>query len=121
MDRTIEAHLAVPADVHRILRRSCYNCHSNQTHWPWYARLPGISEMLQGDVKRARSHLNLSDWSSKLAEGQDEAQASLNGICEEVRTDSMPIPHYRWLHHDGGLSPSEVETVCRWTAVAQAR
>jgi hypothetical protein len=83
--------------------------------------VPGLSQALYGDVKRAREHLNLSDWSAKVAEGQEEAQASLNGICEELRTDSMPIRHYRWLHRDAKLSPYEVERVCRWTATAKQR
>ena len=118
-NRTIEARLTVPADVRRILQRSCYDCHSYRTRWPWYAHVPGVSRILQNDVDRARRHLNLSDWSAKMAEGPDEAQASLNGICEELRTDSMPIKHYRWLHRDAALSPSEVETVCRWSAAAK--
>jgi hypothetical protein len=119
-DRTIEAHLTVPPTVQRILERSCYDCHSYRTQWPWYAGLPGIGHLLQSDVTRARRHLNLSDWSTKLAEGQDEAVASLNGICEELRTDSMPIRHYRWLHRNAGLSSAEVETVCHWTSAAQS-
>ena len=117
--KTIEAHVAMPQNVRRILRKSCYDCHSNETHWPWYAGIPGVSRLVQGDVKRARTHLNLSDWSSKLAEGPDEAQASLNGICEELRSDSMPIAHYRWIHRNVALSPSEVNTVCSWTLTAQ--
>jgi heme-binding protein len=118
--RTIEAHIAIPDGIHRILQRSCYDCHSNQTRWPWYSRLPGVSILLRRDIDQARRHLNLSDWSTKLAEGPDEAQGSLNGICEELRTDTMPIPHYRWLHRDAALSPSEVETVCSWTSRALA-
>ena len=118
--KAIEAHLAIPADVYQILQRSCYDCHSYRTQWPWYARLPGIQEFLQKDVTRARRHLNLSDWSAKMKEGRDEAKASLNGICEELRTNSMPITHYRWLHRNAGLSPAETEAVCRWTSTAMA-
>lgn len=117
--RTIEAHMAIPENVHSILRRSCYDCHSNETHWPWYAGLPGISGVVQADVRRARKRLNLSDWSAKLGEGQDEAHASLNGICEELRSDSMPISKYRWMHPNAALSASEVDSVCAWTADAQ--
>jgi len=115
-DRTIEAHVTIPAEVGRVLQRSCYDCHSYQTRWPWYSQLPGISGMLYRHVEKARRHLNLSDWSTKIAEGPEEAQASLNGICEELRSDSMPIERYRWLHRDAAVSRGEVETVCRWTA-----
>ena len=118
-NRSIESHLLVPADVHRILRRSCYDCHTYQTRWPWYAGVPGISQVIQKDVTRARQHLNLSDWTTKLAEGEDEAQGSLNGICEELRSNSMPLPYYRWLHRDATVSPADVEAVCKWTLAAQ--
>lgn len=119
--KAITDYLAVPAKVERIFERSCYDCHSNRTRWPWYTRLPGISNIVQDDVKRARSHLNFSDWSAKLAEGSDEAQAALNGICEELRTDSMPMPRYRLLHRHTALSPDEVQEVCHWTADAKLR
>lgn len=71
--------------------------------------------MLQNDVRRARHRLNFSDWPAKLAEGPEEARASVNSICEELRADSMPLGSYRRVHRDAALSPAEVQTVCQWT------
>ena len=119
--RTIEAHLAVPHNVQMIFRRACKDCHSFETRWPWYNRLPIVSGFLQRDVQRARLRMNLSDWSAKLAEGEDEAHATLNGICEGLQSDSMPLRQYRWMHRESRLTRGDVETVCRWTGTVNAR
>jgi hypothetical protein len=111
----IEAHLAVPGDVEKILSRSCKDCHSYETRWPWYSRLPLVSGVLADDVKHARSYMNLSDWSATVARGKGEEGAALNGICEELRSDSMPLTRYRRIHPHTHLTPAEVETVCQWT------
>jgi hypothetical protein len=116
----IEAHLAVPSDVEKILSRSCKDCHSYETHWPWYSRLPLVSGVLADDVKHARSYMNLSDWSATVAKGKGEEGAALNGICEELRSDSMPLSRYRRIHRHTHLTGVEVETVCQWTEKAAA-
>jgi hypothetical protein len=114
-NRRIEAHVAIPKDVEAILLRSCRDCHSFETRWPWYSRLPLVSGFLQRDVERARAHMNFSDWSAKLAQGDDEVHAALSGMCEELRSDSMPLTQYRWLHRESRLTKGDVEIVCRWT------
>jgi hypothetical protein len=111
----IEAHLPVPSDVEKILSRSCKDCHSYETRWPWYSRLPFVAGVLAGDVKHARSYMNLSDWSATIARGKGEERAALNGICEELRSDSMPLSRYRRVHRQTHLTGAEVETVCQWT------
>jgi hypothetical protein len=113
--RPIEAHLAVPSDVEKILSRSCKDCHSYETRWPWYSRLPLVSAVLAHDVKHARSYMNLSDWSATIARGKGEEGAALNGICEELRSDAMPLTRYRNIHRHTHLTGAEVETVCQWT------
>jgi hypothetical protein len=111
----IEAHLAVPSEVEKILSRSCKDCHSYETRWPWYSRLPVVSDVLAEDVKHARSYMNLSDWSAIIAKGKGEEAAALNGICEELRSDAMPLTRYRRIHPHTHLTGAEVETICQWT------
>ena len=119
-NRTIEAHLAVPQDVRTMLARACKDCHSFETRWPWYSRLPVVSGLLQSYVQRARSRMNFSDWSAKLAQGEEEAYATLSGICEVVQSDSMPLRQYRWMHRESRLTRTDVETICRWTGSVSA-
>jgi hypothetical protein len=116
----IEANLAVPSDVEKILSRSCKDCHSYETRWPWYSSLPLVSDVLADDVKHARSYMNLSDWSATIAKGEGEERAALNGICEELRSDAMPLSRYRRIHRHTRLTANEVETVCQWTEKAGA-
>jgi hypothetical protein len=114
-NRTIEAHLAVPNDIERIFSRSCKDCHSYETRWPWYSRLPVVAGVIGNDVIRARSYMNLSDWSATIAKGKGEEAAALNGICEELRSDSMPLTRYRRIHRHAHLTEAEVDIICRWT------
>jgi hypothetical protein len=107
--------LPVPSDVEKILSRFCKDCHSCETRWPWYIRLPLVSGVLADDVKHARSYMTLSDWSATIARGKGEEGAALNGICEELRSDTMPLTRYRSIHRHTHLTGAEAETVCRWT------
>ena len=51
-----------PPDVQAMFRAACYDCHSDETRWPWYSHIAPVSLLVAGDVKRGRSHLNLSEW-----------------------------------------------------------
>jgi hypothetical protein len=117
---SLEAKVDVPRNVEVILVRSCKDCHSNETRWPWYSRLPMISGLVQDDVRRGRSHMNLSEWNRTESLGQDEERGVLNGICEELRSGDMPLVRYRRMHSESGLTEPEVETVCAWTDRAGA-
>ncbi len=64
------------------VKRACFNCHSNETIWPWYSAFAPISWLIERDVKGGRSHLNFSDWNS--SQGQAEK------VEERVRTGAMP-------------------------------
>ena len=60
---TIHARARVPSEVAAILERSCSDCHSHKTRWPWYSQIAPISWLLAHDVNEGREHLNLSNWS----------------------------------------------------------
>jgi len=118
--RCLEARVDVPRNVEVILVRSCKDCHSNETRWPWYSRLPMIYGLVQDDVKRGRSQMNLSEWDRTESLGQEEERAALIGICEELRSGDMPLARYRRMHSKSGLTQPEVATVCAWTDRAGA-
>lgn len=118
--RILEARVDVPQNVEVILVRSCKDCHSNETRWPWFSRLPIASGQVQDDVRRGRSHMNLSEWNRTESLGQEGERAVLIGICEELRSGDMPLARYRRMHSKSGLTEPEVETVCAWTDRAGA-
>jgi hypothetical protein len=111
----LSAHVDVPREVGAILDRSCRNCHSNDTTWPWYSEVAPVSWLVAHDVQEAREHLNISTWATRSRGDQQEA---LEDICKEVRRGDMPITAYRLMHREAALTPADVEAMCAWTAGA---
>lgn len=113
----IEAHVMVPAEVAAILERSCRDCHSNETRWPWYSHVAPVSLLLARDVREGRDEMNFSEWGDYDAETTDEI---LEEICEMVTDGEMPLMPYTWLHPEARLSSGDVERLCEWSKQARA-
>jgi hypothetical protein len=111
--RSLQAHVQVPMAVQTVLMRSCYNCHSNATVWPWYSHVAPVSWLVANDVNTARGHVNLQDWEAQVNE--QEGKEHLGLICKLVRDGTMPPAKYRIMHEDARLSPDEVDAVCAWS------
>lgn len=80
---------------------ACFDCHSNETSWPWYTNVAPFSWLVQNDVDEGRDHLNFSEW-NRPQDGTDE-------LAETIREGSMPPWYYGFLHPDARLSESEKE------------
>jgi hypothetical protein len=113
----MQAHVQVPAEVQAILDRSCHDCHTNETRWPWYSAIAPMSFLLVHDVTEGRDELNFSEWSDY---DEETAGKQLQHICEEVRHGDMPVKAYALVHRQAQLSPQDVERVCQWTTMARA-
>jgi hypothetical protein len=83
---------------------ACFDCHSNQTSWPWYSNIAPISWLVQRDVDNGREALNFSEWDQEQ-EGEDAAEA--------VQDGSMPPDYYGWLHPKARLSSEEKQALIR--------
>ncbi len=114
--KTLTASVPVPPDVSAALRRSCQDCHSNQTTWPWYSRVAPVSWLIANHVSTGRSELNLSEWAQYQARRKDR---KLKEICEQVQKDRMPMYSYTILHPDAKLSQQEKSSICQWTNAAR--
>jgi hypothetical protein len=112
--KALTARLAVPADVKETLDRSCRNCHSNDTVWPWYSNVAPISWNVIGHVNDGRGSMNFSDWPA----GPEEAGELLDAICDEVKKRHMPIPQYTWLHGEAKLTDADRKRLCDWSSKA---
>lgn len=110
--REIHAYLAVDPSVAGVLARSCNDCHSNRTVWPWYSRLAPASWLVVSDVNRVRKAMNFSEWSTY---GVKEQREHLQEICKEVTEGEMPGVSYTLMHRDAKLSKADVAAVCSWT------
>jgi hypothetical protein len=98
-------------ELTRALERSCQNCHSDRTEWPWYSYLPPVSWLVEKDVADGRSHMNLSHWEGYTADQQVEL---LTKIGVELRNRRMPLPKYLKLHPEARLSDEEVAQLNAW-------
>jgi hypothetical protein len=92
-----------------LVRRACYDCHSNQTVWPWYARVAPMSWLVAGDVREGRTHLNLSEWNRLSPE---MSRLRMGEMCEEMRKGEMPLWQYLLLHRGARPSREEVAAFC---------
>ncbi len=102
---------APPADVEKILRTACYDCHSNETVYPWYSNVAPVSWMLEHHVEEGREHLNFSEWGSFPLKKQNH---KLHECAEEVEEGEMPINSYTWTHGDASLSAAQKKTLADW-------
>ena len=111
--RSLEAHVQVPAEVQEILKRSCYDCHSSATVWPWYSHVAPVSWYVARDVNTARGHINFQNWEAQV--NPQEGMEHLGLICKVVRNGNMPPADYRLMHKGTDLSSSEVSALCAWS------
>jgi hypothetical protein len=109
--REIHANLPVDPAVNDVFARSCNDCHSNRTVWPWYSGVAPASWLIVSDVKRGRKALNLSEWGTYKVGAQ---QKHLAEVCKEVSEGEMPVLHYKLMHPDAKLTKADVVLVCEW-------
>ena len=109
--RTIFTAEAPPAKVEAILRRSCLDCHSNQTRWPWYSYVAPMSWIVAHDVHAARRQMNFSEWAGYSEKKREER---LDGICEQVVNGDMPEGKYALIHRRARVTPEERRLICQW-------
>jgi hypothetical protein len=92
-----------PIEVKQILQRSCYDCHSNESEWPWYSYVAPVSWLVAYDVEEGRDELNFSDWQRFAGDAH-----LLEEIPEEVEEGEMPMPIYLLTHREAKVSPQEL-------------
>ncbi len=93
------------AATRTLATRACFDCHSNETVWPWYAQIAPVSWLVQMDVDEGRAHVNFSEW--------NRLQRGLRGVRNDVMRGKMPPWYYLPLHPQAKLSPAETETLVR--------
>ena len=101
-----------------VFERSCQNCHSDKTEWPWYSYIAPTSMMIESDVGAARSRMNLSHWNEYSNEDQ---QAILTGLAAAVRSREMPPQKYTLIHPASKLSTEERQLIYNWARSERLR
>ena len=107
----VEEEVPAPTAVRQILRTSCYDCHSNESVWPWYAYVAPVSWLVTHDVHEAREHMNFSTWNDY---DEDERIELLEEVWEEVEDGEMPLWFYVPLHPEAELAEQDKRLLHGW-------
>jgi hypothetical protein len=101
-------------EVAAILKEHCYDCHSHQTRYPWYAEIAPVSYWLADHIEEGNKELNVSEWDSYSVKKKDH---KLEEVGEMIEKREMPLDSYTWLH--GNLSEAERKLLIQWAALAR--
>lgn len=101
----------VPEDVQSVLAKSCYDCHSNNTVYPWYSHIQPAAWFLADHIKEGKQELNFSEFGSYTAKRQYK---KLGEIAEEVEEGEMPISSYTLIHGDAELTTKQKALLVAW-------
>lgn len=112
----VTAEVPAPPEARAVLRRACYDCHSNETVWPWYSRVAPVSWLLAHDVHEGRDELNFSTWDRYAA---NEQVKKLKKSWEETSEGEMPPWFYLPVHRDAVLSAEDKAVLRRWALSMQ--
>lgn len=108
----IEVSPDMPADLQQTLRASCYDCHSNNTNYPWYAYVAPFSWVIDQHIRNGKHEANFNTYDTL---GKRQKIQLLDEICEAVSDTSMPPSNYLMLHPDAVLSEDDIVAICEWT------
>jgi hypothetical protein len=109
---SLQSRVQVDPKVAAILDRSCADCHSNKTRWPWYSNVAPVSWFVIGHVNDGRRDLNFSEWGN---DDQRRQSARLRQMCDLVSSGAMPLSSYTPLHPGSKLTAADMKTLCDWT------
>jgi len=101
--------MVAPQAVKDLLKRACYDCHSNEVRWPWYSHVAPVSLLLAHHVEEGREHINFSEW-DKIK----NPHHAIEECWEEVEEGKMPLKGYVMLHSEARLSAEDMATLKAW-------
>jgi len=103
--------ILVPDGVLALLKNACYDCHSNNTDYPWYSNIQPVGWLMAYHIKQAKSQLNFSDFGSYQ---QRRQLSKLDGIANSIKDDIMPLKSYKIMHKSAKLSEVEKSVLINW-------
>ncbi len=110
---TFESVVNPPAELTSLLKNACYDCHSHETKYPWYAYFSPVSWYLDNHIKEGRDELNFSIWASYDAADMPKIYKH---VAEEVEESKMPLSSYTWLHPEARISAAQRDLIVKWFA-----
>ncbi|MCX6174779.1 MAG: heme-binding domain-containing protein [Ignavibacteriales bacterium] len=107
----VNADINAPTEVKNIFKSSCYDCHSNETAWPWYSKIAPISWLIVDDVMDGRKKLNFSEWEKFYSDKRTKLKKK---ILDEINQDEMPKDIYTIMHTNAKLDIIQKNIIKKW-------
>jgi len=101
----------VPKNIDTQLKTSCYDCHSNNTHYPWYNKIQPVAWFMEDHIDEGKEELNFSEFGGYSKRRQ---KSKLKSIMSQIRDDEMPLWNYTLIHRDAKLSEKDKELLEDW-------
>ncbi len=105
------ASVEVPEAIGTLIKDACYDCHSYQTTYPWYAKVAPVSFWIQNHINHGRDELNFNEWTTYSIK---KAAHKLEESAEEVGEQHMPLASYTWLHPEAQLDEAQSGALAQW-------
>ncbi|GGW54581.1 heme-binding protein [Winogradskyella epiphytica] len=102
---------SVPDHIKSKLQTSCYDCHSNNTQYPWYNKVQPIAWFLEDHIKEGKAELNFNEWDSL---SNRRKKSKLRSIIKQIENDEMPLDSYTLIHKDASFSEAEKQELIQW-------
>ncbi|MDX1666269.1 MAG: heme-binding domain-containing protein [Saprospiraceae bacterium] len=107
-----------PAEVARLIKTVCYDCHSYEVNYPWYTSVAPVSWWIDHHIEEGREHLNFSIWGTY---DLDKRAHKMEEAAEEVEEEHMPLNSYTWMHSEARLSEEQRNRLVAWFEVQEER
>ncbi len=101
----------VPEAIQKKIQVSCYDCHSNNTQYPWYNRVQPVAWFLEDHIKKGKAELNFNEWDSLSSRRKT---SKLRSIIKQIESGEMPLDSYTLIHRDAKFSKEETEEIINW-------
>ena len=101
----------VPEAIQKKIQVSCYDCHSNNTQYPWYNRVQPVAWFLEDHIKEGKAELNFNEWDSLSSRRKT---SKLRSIIKQIESGEMPLNSYTLIHRDAKFSKEETEEIINW-------
>lgn len=111
LNTDISKMLVVSDSVQTILKNACYDCHSNNTDYPWYSNIQPMGWLMANHIKNGKAELNFSEFGSYSTRRQ---VSKLTGIANSIKDDIMPLSSYKLMHENAQLTTLEKSILIRW-------
>ncbi|HEY8512107.1 MAG TPA: heme-binding domain-containing protein [Cyclobacteriaceae bacterium] len=104
---------ALPDGVHDVLKAKCYDCHSNNTTYPWYTNIQPVGWWIDWHIREGKSELNFSTFGDYP---KDRADHKLEEVLEVLEEGTMPLKSYLWMHRNAAVTQEESQRIASWIA-----